>query len=101
MLREEKAIEGEAEVVKSAGRLRRERIAKRAAKELTEGVSSSFLPPFQTQELIPSDRQCYTNLGIGMPMLAPSFLEPGTVIHLQSENGLLGTPQLSSSSSPR
>jgi 3-oxoacid CoA-transferase B subunit len=34
--------------------------------------------------------QMYVNLGIGMPMLAPSFLEPGTVIHMQSENGILG-----------
>lgn len=32
----------------------------------------------------------YVNLGVGMPMLAPSFLEPGTVIHMQSENGILG-----------
>lgn len=30
------------------------------------------------------------NLGIGMPMLAPSFVEAGTTIHMQSENGLLG-----------
>ena len=30
------------------------------------------------------------NLGIGMPMLAPSFVEPGTTIHMQSENGILG-----------
>ena len=26
----------------------------------------------------------------GMPMLAPSFIEPGTVIHMQSENGVIG-----------
>ena len=32
----------------------------------------------------------YVNLGIGMPALAPSFVEPGTVIHMQSENGILG-----------
>lgn len=55
---------------KDEARLRRERIVKRAAKELKEGM--------------------YVNLGIGMPMLAPSFLEPGTVIHMQSENGILG-----------
>ncbi|GAA5948604.1 hypothetical protein JCM3765_004941 [Sporobolomyces pararoseus] len=49
---------------------RRMRIAKRAAKELKEGM--------------------YVNLGVGMPTLAPSFMEPGTVIHMQSENGILG-----------
>ena len=32
----------------------------------------------------------YVNLGVGMPTLAPTFLEPGTVIHMQSENGILG-----------
>lgn len=32
----------------------------------------------------------YVNLGVGMPTLAPSFMEPGTVIHMQSENGILG-----------
>jgi 3-oxoacid CoA-transferase len=30
------------------------------------------------------------NLGIGMPMLASSYIKPGITIHLQSENGLLG-----------
>ncbi|GAA6040660.1 hypothetical protein JCM8097_008092 [Rhodosporidiobolus ruineniae] len=72
VLREEKSDDkaADASLGKDEARLRRERIVKRAAKELKEGM--------------------YVNLGIGMPMLAPSFLEPGTVIHMQSENGILG-----------
>jgi 3-oxoacid CoA-transferase len=49
---------------------KRERIVKRAAKEFKNGM--------------------YANLGIGMPMLAPSFVEPGVEVQLQSENGILG-----------
>ena len=47
----------------------RNRIARRAAKELKDGY--------------------YVNLGIGMPMLAPSFLPEGVLVHMQSENGIL------------
>lgn len=54
---------------KDEARIRRERIVKRAAKELKDGY--------------------YVNLGIGMPMLAPSFLPEGVLVHMQSENGLL------------
>ncbi|GAA5881695.1 hypothetical protein JCM5296_005478 [Sporobolomyces johnsonii] len=70
VLREEKGTSSDASLGKDEARQRRERIVKRAAKELKEGM--------------------YVNLGIGMPMLAPTFLEPGTVIHMQSENGILG-----------
>ena len=49
---------------------KRERIVRRAAKEFRDGM--------------------YANLGIGMPMLAPSFVDPSIEVQLQSENGILG-----------
>ena len=55
---------------KSAARLRREKIAKRAALELKDGF--------------------YCNLGVGMPVLAANFLPKGVNVWLQSENGVLG-----------
>ena len=54
----------------SPSQVRRERIAKRTAKELKHGY--------------------YVNLGVGIPTLAPSFLAPETKVWIQSENGLLG-----------
>ena len=55
---------------KNEARIKREKIARRAAKELKDGF--------------------YCNLGVGMPVLAASFLEPGVKVWLQSENGILG-----------
>jgi 3-oxoacid CoA-transferase len=55
---------------KSDAQIRRERIGKRAAKELKHG--------------------CYVNLGVGIPTLAPSFLSPDIRVWIQSENGILG-----------
>lgn len=49
---------------------KRERIVRRAAKEFKNGM--------------------YANLGIGMPMLAPTFVGPEVEVQLQSENGILG-----------
>ncbi|THX19162.1 succinyl-CoA:3-ketoacid-coenzyme A transferas-like protein [Aureobasidium pullulans] len=65
---EEKTTEAPKE--KSPAMIRRERIAKRASKELKNGM--------------------YVNLGVGMPTLAPSFLNAETKVWIQSENGLLG-----------
>ncbi|ORY16427.1 hypothetical protein BCR34DRAFT_597711 [Clohesyomyces aquaticus] len=49
---------------------RRERIARRAAKELKHGY--------------------YVNLGVGIPTSAAEYVPEGTKVWLQSENGLLG-----------
>ncbi|KYK59013.1 succinyl-CoA:3-ketoacid-coenzyme A transferase subunit A [Drechmeria coniospora] len=49
---------------------KRERIVRRAAKEFKNGM--------------------YANLGIGMPMLAPAFVDADVEVQLQSENGILG-----------
>ncbi|KAJ2484822.1 Succinyl-CoA:3-ketoacid coenzyme A transferase 1, mitochondrial [Coemansia sp. RSA 2320] len=49
---------------------KRIKIIKRAAREFKDGM--------------------YANLGIGMPMLASNYIEPGITVYLQSENGILG-----------
>ncbi|KAH6675771.1 hypothetical protein B0J14DRAFT_587281 [Halenospora varia] len=52
------------------GSTSRERIIKRAAKEFKDGM--------------------HVNLGIGMPLAAPAFVDPDIEVILQSENGILG-----------
>lgn len=59
-----------ANILTRTGDSKRERIIKRAAQELKDGM--------------------YVNLGIGMPLAAPAFLPEGTEIVLESENGILG-----------
>lgn len=69
-IRKLKEVEGKSIGEKSDAQARRERIAKRTAKELKPGY--------------------YVNLGVGIPTLAPSFLPPENKVWIQSENGLLG-----------
>ncbi|OJJ45517.1 hypothetical protein ASPZODRAFT_153164 [Penicilliopsis zonata CBS 506.65] len=64
------AADGSAENSASPAIVQRNRIAKRAAKELKQGY--------------------YVNLGVGIPTLAPSFLPEGVKVWIQSENGILG-----------
>lgn len=78
-MKKTRPAEGQAETLqkedeKSPALLRRNRIAKRAAKELKDGM--------------------YVNLGVGMPTLAPSFLPPEAKVWVQSENGILGVVSL-------
>lgn len=58
------------EQISTGGKAWRTRIAKRAAKELKDGM--------------------YVNLGVGIPTLCSNFLEPDVSIIMQSENGILG-----------
>lgn len=60
----------DAKAEQSEEAVNRNRIARRAAKELKDGY--------------------YVNLGVGIPTLAPSFLPPTTKVWLQSENGIIG-----------
>ena len=55
---------------KGDAKIGRERIVRRAAKELKDGM--------------------FVNLGIGIPTLCANFLDEGVDITLQSENGMLG-----------
>jgi len=69
-LSEDKSAASDVPVHKDEAKLRREKIAKRASRELKDGY--------------------YCNLGVGMPVLAANYTEPGVNVWLQSENGILG-----------
>ena len=56
---------------KSEAQLNREKIAKRAAREVKDGM--------------------YVNLGIGIPTLVSNYVEDGMDIQLHAENGMLGS----------
>ena len=65
-------VEGQPVVIPGKGDalIGRERMVRRAAKEIKNGM--------------------YVNLGIGIPTLVSNFLAPGVEVSLQSENGILG-----------
>lgn len=67
---EQEGGDGSAASSVSPAQEKRNRIARRAAKELKDGF--------------------YVNLGVGLPTLAPSFVPEGRKVWLQSENGILG-----------
>jgi len=56
---------------KSDAQIKREKIAKRAARELRDGM--------------------YVNLGIGIPTLVSNYVKEGINVQLHAENGMLGT----------
>lgn len=69
-LRDPSQEDGSAPSETNEAAARRNRIARRAAKELKHGY--------------------YVNLGVGIPTMAAGFVPTGTKVWLQSENGILG-----------
>ncbi|KAK8853294.1 hypothetical protein IAR55_003998 [Kwoniella newhampshirensis] len=67
---EESHADSAAAAKQDKGKAQREKIAKRASKELHDGA--------------------YVNLGVGIPVLAANFLPEGQKVWIQSENGILG-----------
>jgi 3-oxoacid CoA-transferase len=88
-IRKLKEVEGQAgEGKKSEALLRRERIARRTSKELKHGYYVNLgVGEFDSLRKLGEEGLI---MGIGIPTLAPSYLDPETKVWIQSENGLLG-----------
>ncbi|GAB1206832.1 hypothetical protein APSETT445_005534 [Aspergillus pseudonomiae] len=78
---------GAVQLTKDAAMVQRNRIAKRAAKELKQGYYVN-LGVGQCEPTLHSVSAAHSQIGI--PTLAPSFLPEGVKVWVQSENGLLG-----------
>lgn len=75
--------------VKDAAQIERERIGRRAAKELKQGYYVNLgVGEYLISICRIGDSSCSPRIGI--PTLAPSFLPKDVKVWIQSENGILG-----------
>ena len=65
-------------------------ISSKAASILGKGPTATKRARIIRRAALEFENNTYANLGIGLPMLAPSFLDPSISVTLQSENGILG-----------
>jgi len=73
---------------KGDSQLRRDRIARRAAKELKPGFYVNL--GVGENNTFQHGLRLETKSFLGIPTMAPSFLPPGQQVWIQSENGILG-----------